>query len=66
MESSWTSGGLSGDVPESDALEQLMPVDPEEGEPLGTYDASTVEADEADLSEQAATLPNGGEDYDRG
>lgn len=66
MTPSWTPDGLSGDVPEPDALEQLTPVEPEEGEPSGGFDASTVEADEADLSEQAAIVPNGGEDYYRG
>jgi len=65
MDASSTSDGFS-DVPETDALEQRTPVEPDEGEPLGGYDVSTVEADEADLSEQAATVPNGGEDYYRG
>jgi hypothetical protein len=66
MTSFWTSDGLSGDVPESDALEQRTPVEPEEGEPAGAYNASTLEADEADLSEQAAIVPNGDEDDYRG
>ena len=64
-ESSWTAGGWSGDVPEPDALEQRTPVSPDDGEPSGVA-TSTVEADEADLQEQSATVPDGGEDDYRG
>jgi hypothetical protein len=50
------------EAPEADVAEQEAPVDPTSDDPLPPVATSDVEADEADLLEQAQAVPLDDED----
>ena len=56
------------EVPEADRVEQLIPVDTGDDDqgldPARLADATTVDADPADLLDQAASIPQPDDDYD--